>query len=85
MQAKISNYRGGVRTQHPHQMILVPEESSSKEEAKKLLGKKVIWKTPSGGEITGKVIRAHGGKGHVVAKFDRGLPGQALGTAAEIK
>lgn len=79
------NYRGGVRTQKTNQMIIAPEKSSSKEDAGKLLGKRVDWTTPSGKEITGEVSRIHGSNGYVVARFEKGLPGQSLGTEVEIQ
>jgi len=85
MKGKVVNYRGGVNTQRANQMIISPEKSSSKEEAAKLLGKKVEWKTPSGKLLVGKISRVHGRKGEVVARFKKGLPGQALGTDIEIK
>lgn len=85
MKGKIMNYRGGVNTQRANQMIIAPEKSSNKEEASKLLGKKVEWKTPSGKVLVGKISRLHGRKGEVVARFKKGLPGQSLGTDIEIK
>lgn len=85
MKGRVVNYRGGVNTQRANQMIISPEKSSSKEEAAKLLGKKVEWKTPSGKILVGKISRVHGRKGEVVARFKKGLPGQALGTEIEIK
>ena len=56
-----------------------------KEEAKKLVGKNVEWKTPSGKIIKGKISGSHGNKGLVRAIFEKGLPGQALTTEVEIK
>lgn len=84
MKGKIVNYRGGQRTQKTNQMIIAPEGCENKEQAEKLLGKKVEWTTPSGKKIEGKVSRVHGRKGAVVASFDKGLPGQSLGTEVEI-
>lgn len=57
---------------------------TSREEAKKLAGKTVIWKSPAGKEIRGKISDAHGNKGLVRAIFERGLPGQAVTTEIEI-
>lgn len=85
MKGKVINYRGGQRTQKANQLIIAPEKSSNKEEAGKLLDKKVEWTTPSGKKIEGTVTRVHGRNGAVVAKFERGLPGQAIGTEVEIK
>jgi ribosomal protein L35AE/L33A len=84
MKGKVVNYRGGQRTQKSNQMIIAPEKGDSKEDAEKLLGKAVEWTTPSGRKITGKVSRIHGRRGAVVAAFEKGLPGQSLGTNVEI-
>jgi large subunit ribosomal protein L35Ae len=65
-------------------MVLVPTDGKEKESAEKLIGKKVKWKTASGKEMEGTVSRTHGAKGAVLAQFKPGLPGQAIGTKAEI-
>jgi len=36
-------------------------------------------------KITGKISSAHGGNGVVRAIFEKGLPGQAIGTDVEVK
>ena len=59
--------------------------ATSREEAKKMTGKIVEWKTPSGKIIKGKISDAHGNKGLVRAIFEKGLPGQAITTDIEIK
>ncbi len=79
------NYRGGQRTQKVNQMIISPENASNKEDAEKLLGKKVEWTTPSGRKLAGTISRVHGRNGTVVAIFEKGLPGQAIGTEIEIE
>jgi len=84
MEGRIVNYRGSHRTQRTDQIIILIDEIKSKKEASKLLGKKVEWVTPSGKKIVGKITRTHGSKGEVVAKFKKGLPGQALGTKVKI-
>jgi large subunit ribosomal protein L35Ae len=84
MKAKVINYRGGKRTQKTNQFILEPEKAKNKEDATKLLGKKVEWVTSSGKKLSGEITRVHGNKGAVVARFEKGLPGQALGTEIEI-
>jgi len=84
MKGKIVNYRGGKRTQQTNQFVIIPENVSKKDDAKKLLGKKVFWLTPSGKKISGKITRVHGNKGAIIARFEKGLPGQALGTNVEI-
>jgi len=51
---------------------------TNREEAKKMTGKEVEWKSSSGKVIKGKISDAHGNKGLVRAIFERGLPGQAI-------
>jgi len=84
MRENIVNYTGGRHTQHPNKLVIIAEGISSKEEASKLIGRVVEWTTPSGKKITGKVAKAHGGKGTILVRFEKGLPGQALGTDVEI-
>ncbi|HLC74175.1 MAG TPA: 50S ribosomal protein L35ae, partial [Candidatus Nanoarchaeia archaeon] len=84
MEGILSNFRGGAVTQYPNQLIVLIEGINSKEEASKLAAKKVIWTTPTGKEIIGKITKAHGNKGAVRVRFDKGLPGQALGTKVKI-
>ncbi len=85
MKGRIVNYRGGMRTQETDQMVILAENCSTKEDASKLIGKGVEWTTPSGKKIVGRIIKAHGRTGSVLARFNKGLPGQALGTGVEIK
>jgi len=84
MDAVITSYRRGRRTQNTRQMILQPADSKTKADAQKLVGKSVEWSTASGKKLTGKVSKPHGGKGAVLAQFDPPLPGQAIGTKAKI-
>jgi len=58
---------------------------TKREDAKKLTGKEVSWKSPSGKVIRGKISDAHGNKGLVRAIFETGLPGQAITTDVEVK
>ncbi len=58
---------------------------TSREEAKKMAGKEVVWKSVAGKEINGKISDAHGNKGLVRAIFERGLPGQAMTTEIDVK
>jgi len=57
----------------------------NREEAKKMKSKEVIWKSPGGKEIVGKISDAHGNKGLVRAIFEKGLPGQAITSEVEVK
>ena len=84
MEGVISNYRGSKRTQKTSEMVVKITGSVTKVEAEKLKGKKVVWKSPAGKEISGVVKKAHGNSGAVLAKFEKGLPGQSIGTKVEI-
>jgi len=84
MKATILNYRGGRHTQKTNQLVVEVDGVKSKEEARGILGKKIEWTTPSGNKISGTVSKVHGSKGCVLTKFEKGLPGQALGTESEV-
>jgi len=84
MKGRVVNYKGGAHTQYTNRMIIAPEGIENKEQAEKLVGKAVAWNTPSGNKINGKVSKVHGKNGTVLVKFEKGLPGQALGTQVDI-
>jgi large subunit ribosomal protein L35Ae len=54
--------------------------SKNRNDAEKLVGKEVVWTSPAGKKIAGKISSCHGNKGLVRAIFERGLPGQAANT-----
>ena len=85
MKGKIINYRRGAHTEYTNQYIIEVEGIDSKEKASPLAGKRVVWKTATGKEIVGKISKAHGNKGAVLVRFNKGLPGQAVGTDVEIQ
>jgi large subunit ribosomal protein L35Ae len=85
MDATIVNYRMGRHVQTGNQMIIVMKDCTDKETAQKMVGKTVVWKTPAGKEIKGEVRAAHGNKGALRVLFEKGMPGQAVGTRVEIK
>lgn len=86
MKARIMNYRGSQKEQNNRHMILQVSGIHSKKDAEKVIGKKVTWTSPSGKKISGVISHAHGSKGYVRAIFaDKGLPGQALGTEADVE
>lgn len=80
----IKNYKQGAKNTYTNQVIIIIE-GSDKEKSKKLVGKKAIWKTSSGKEMVGSIADVHGNKGAVRARFEKGLPGQAIGTEILIK
>jgi len=85
MEGVIKNFRRGRTTQKTNHMIIYLDESDNREKASELVGKEVVWKSPKGKEINGKVASAHGNKGAIRVIFEKGLPGQSLGTKVEVK
>ena len=87
MKAKVIQFRRGRKTQKPKHFLIEIPETNTREKATKLVGKTLEWKstgkTPK--TITGKISSTHGGNGIVRAIFEKGLPGQAIGTEVEIK
>jgi len=81
---KVIQFRRGVHTYKPRHFIL-DLGAKTKEEARKLVGKEVSWKSPAGKIIKGKVSSSHGNKGLNRAIFETGLPGQAVATDIEMK
>jgi large subunit ribosomal protein L35Ae len=84
MKAKVVQFRRGLKRIHEKHFIL-NVGASSRESAGKFIGKEVIWTSPAGKKITGKISSPHGNKGLVRAIFEKGLPGQARNTEVEIK
>ena len=84
MKAVIGNYRRSRHSQKTNHAIIVVEGVKDRKEAESLVGKQVAFTTPSKKLIKGKIASAHGNKGAVRAIFERGIPGQALGTSGEI-
>jgi large subunit ribosomal protein L35Ae len=81
---KVIQFRRGRHKIHEKHFIL-DVDAKDKVEATKLVGKEVIWKSPAGKIIKGKIAASHGNKGAVRAIFEIGLPGQAVGTEVEVK
>lgn len=84
MEGKISSFRRGVRTQKKYQMIVRVKDIENQEKAKSLINKKVLWKSTAGKEIKGLITNIHGNKGLLRVQFEKGLPGQSVGTKVEI-
>lgn len=82
MEARIAHFRRGKTTQRTNQMIIKVEGVTNREEASKLLKKTVEWKTPGkkGNVIKGVLKTLHGNSGAIRAHFEKGMPGQAIGT-----
>jgi ribosomal protein L35AE/L33A len=84
MQGIINNFRRSKRRPTGNQMIIIVDGISKKEDAKKLLGKKVLYNTGKK-ELTGKISSSHGNAGAVRAIFTTGMPGQAIGKKVKIE
>jgi large subunit ribosomal protein L35Ae len=80
MEGLIHNLRRGLHTISSNHMIVLVSGVDTKEKAAKLVGKKVTWTSPKGKEISGNVASAHGAKGALRVIFERGMPGQSIGT-----
>ena len=80
---RIMNYRKGIRTQMPHEILVQFTDIVTAAKAGPLLGRKVVWKG-SKKTFIGKIVGFHGKNGAVRVKFKRGLPGQAIGDAVEL-
>ncbi len=85
MEGTIVNFRGGRHTQYANHMIVAVKDVSDKEKAAGLVGKKVVWTNEKGNAITGKVASAHGNSGAVRAIFEKGMPGQSVGTKVNVE
>ncbi|MHA1148754.1 MAG: 50S ribosomal protein L35ae [Promethearchaeota archaeon] len=85
LEGRILNYKRGRHTLHPKHCILVFPNIKTRNSANKLIGRTVMWASPSGKELKGIITRAHGNNGAVRAHFKKaGLPGQALGEKIKI-
>lgn len=84
MKAKIIQFRRGRHRIH-EKHYLIDVSAKNKDEARKFVGNDVVWKSPAGKEIKGKISGLHGNKGIVKAIFESGLPGQAITTEVEVK
>ena len=82
---KVIQFRRGRHTVKEKHFLVEVEGSKNREDAEKLVGKEVSWKSPAGKIIKGKISGAHGGKGVVRAVFKKGLPGQAITTEVEVR
>ena len=85
MEGTIVNFRRGRKTQKPNHLIIHINSVDNREKAAELVGKAVVWKSPAGKEIKGKVASAHGNNGAVRVIFEKGMPGQSFSTKVEIQ
>lgn len=84
MKAKVINFRRSLKRIHDRHYI-IDAGKKNKNDAAGLVGKEVIWTSPAGKKIKGKISGSHGNKGLVRAIFEKGLPGQAMNTEVTIE
>jgi ribosomal protein L35AE/L33A len=85
MEGVLANYKRGRHKIHPKHCIIVFPNINNRKEANKLIGRTIVWISPTGKELKGVITRAHGNNGAVRAHFkDAGIPGQALGKKVKI-
>ncbi|MEX2016869.1 MAG: 50S ribosomal protein L35ae [Candidatus Pacearchaeota archaeon] len=84
---KVIQFRRGRHTITEKHFLIELDGVSTREQAQKFVGKTVEWTSPGKLKkvIKGKISAPHGGKGVVRAIFEKGLPGQAITTAVEVK
>lgn len=78
MEGVIVHFRGSYKLKKHNHMVVHVDSVKSKEDAAKLVGKNVVWKSPAGKEINGKIAKEHGNKGALRVIFERGMPGQSI-------
>jgi large subunit ribosomal protein L35Ae len=79
----IMNYRTGIATQNPKECLIRFPQINSLSMAGQLFNRNVVWKQ-GGTKFIGKILGPHGKKGIVKVKFQKPVPGQALGTKVEL-
>ncbi len=85
MEGVIVHFRGSRRVKRHNQMIVKVNNIDNKEKASQLVGKKVIWKTSAGKQLTGQITAIHGNSGALRVRFDTGMPGQSIGSKVVIE
>lgn len=83
---KVIQFRRGRKNYTPRHFLIEIPGTESREAANKFVGKIATWTSMGKNQtkIIGKISSAHGGNGVVRAIFEKGLPGQAIGTDVEI-
>jgi len=79
----ILNYRIGIGTQNPKECLIQFAHVNSASLAGQLFNRKVVWKQGNS-KLIGKIAGVHGKNGVVRVKFQKGVPGQAIGTTVEL-
>ena len=85
MNGVVVNFRSSKHVQKGNYMVVLADGCDTKEKAAKLVGKTVIWTSPAKKEIKGKITAAHGNSGAVRVLFEKGMPGQSVGSRIKIE
>ena len=85
MEGVIVHFRGSRRVKRSNQMIVQVNDVDTKDKASKLVGKKVVWKTSAGKQLTGQITAIHGNSGALRVRFSSGMPGQSIGSKVMIE
>ena len=83
MEGKITSFRRSRHTISGNHVI-IGVEGYDLEKAKKLIDKEVTYDTGKN-TIKGKIADVHGNSGKIRAIFEKGMPGQCLGSKVSIK
>lgn len=86
MELRITAFRGSPwGCQSTHEAVL--EVRGRNADPDGLLGAHLVWHTQTGRVVRGKVVKRHGhlAGNKVIARFHKGLPGQALGQRVEVR
>ncbi|MFC1768696.1 50S ribosomal protein L35ae [Nanoarchaeota archaeon] len=84
MEGIISSFKRAKHSQTPNQMIIQVKGVTTKEKAKDLVGKEAVWESPAKKQIKGKVKAPHGNSGSIRILFEKGMPGQSLGSKVKL-
>jgi large subunit ribosomal protein L35Ae len=84
MKGTIVNFRLSRHRQKSTHMIIKVASVNSRKKAAELVGRKVVFTTEGGKEISGAIASAHGNSGAIRAIFERGMPGQSVAKTVEI-
>lgn len=85
---KLVQFRRGRHTVKERQYLVELEDSSNvknRTKANEYVGSEVKWQSPTGRIIKGQVSAPHGNSGILRAIFEKGLPGQAIGSEVTIE
>jgi len=84
MKGMIVNYRSSRHRQKDNHMVIIVNGVNTRDKAKTMVGKEILYKTEAEREIKGKIASAHGNSGAMRVIFEKGMPGQSLSKTIEI-